>query len=223
MTGLKLFEKTIPKYFLRIFSNPEEKKRAEDWLSANKYMVFMKDKLDLSICLGMYKNEPHGPLSEIGALEHSAKEKLDDASINILVNKTVEIISTYPFYQNASHIAAIPKSTNKTTCFTEILAEKTSNILGKKCLVSHMRWKNKVKSLQNLSLSEKRKALDESGLEIIPDQTLIGATVILIDDLYQSGTTLEFVAEKLKAMGVYKVYGLSVVKGLSNSDNTTSN
>jgi predicted amidophosphoribosyltransferase len=37
-----------------------------------------------------------------------------------------------------------------------------------------------------------------------------------MDDLYQSGTTMQFVAMKLKQAGARHVYGLALVKALSN-------
>ena len=43
-----------------------------------------------------------------------------------------------------------------------------------------------------------------------------GKDIILVDDLYMSGTTLQYVAMKLKEAGARKVFGLCFVKSLSN-------
>ena len=44
--------------------------------------------------------------------------------------------------------------------------------------------------------------------------------VILIDDLYQSGFSMEKTAQFLKICGAYKVYGFACVKAMRDSDNT---
>jgi len=44
-------------------------------------------------------------------------------------------------------------------------------------------------------------------------------TVVLIDDKYQSGITIQYIAMKLQQAGVHEVYGLSFVKTLRDTDN----
>ena len=46
-------------------------------------------------------------------------------------------------------------------------------------------------------------------------------SVLLIDDVYQSGTTMQFVAMKLQEAGAGEVYGLCLTKTLGDYDNTT--
>jgi predicted amidophosphoribosyltransferase len=44
-------------------------------------------------------------------------------------------------------------------------------------------------------------------------------TIILIDDKYQSGITIQYIAMKLQQAGAREVYGLTFVKTLSDTDN----
>lgn len=44
-------------------------------------------------------------------------------------------------------------------------------------------------------------------------------TIILIDDKYQSGITIQYIAMKLQQAGADEVYGLSFVKTLRDTDN----
>ena len=46
-----------------------------------------------------------------------------------------------------------------------------------------------------------------------------GKTVILIDDKYQSGITIQYIAMKLQQAGAHEVYGLSFVKTLRDTAN----
>jgi predicted amidophosphoribosyltransferase len=45
--------------------------------------------------------------------------------------------------------------------------------------------------------------------------------VILIDDKYQSGTTMQFVAMKLQEAGARYIFGISLVKTLRDTDNAS--
>lgn len=44
-------------------------------------------------------------------------------------------------------------------------------------------------------------------------------SVILIDDKYQSGTTINFVASILRGAGAGAIYGLCIVKTARDTDN----
>lgn len=41
--------------------------------------------------------------------------------------------------------------------------------------------------------------------------------VILLDDLYMSGLSMQYVAMKLKEAGADRIFGLSIVKSFSNT------
>ena len=43
--------------------------------------------------------------------------------------------------------------------------------------------------------------------------------IILLDDIYQSGTTIQFVAMKLIEAGAKRIFGLTTVKARRNTDN----
>jgi predicted amidophosphoribosyltransferase len=48
---------------------------------------------------------------------------------------------------------------------------------------------------------------------------LEGRTVLLLDDLYQSGISMNYVAMELLAAGVKEVFGLACEKTCRNDDN----
>ncbi|MBF0334071.1 MAG: nickel-dependent hydrogenase large subunit, partial [Alphaproteobacteria bacterium] len=59
---------------------------------------------------------------------------------------------------------------------------------------------------------------EAAGLTMVP--SLTGApAVILIDDKYQSGVTLQYVASRLYQAGARRVYGLCAVKTMRDTDN----
>jgi hypoxanthine phosphoribosyltransferase len=44
-------------------------------------------------------------------------------------------------------------------------------------------------------------------------------TIVVVDDLYQSGLTISYIAEELRQAGAKEVFGLAAVKTLRNDDN----
>lgn len=81
---------------------------------------------------------------------------------------------------------------------------------------SSLVWTAKNESLKNADGADKLEILKHSGLEIANSVDLKGKDIVLVDDLYMSGITLQFIAMKLKEDGAGKVYGLCLVKSLSN-------
>lgn len=50
-------------------------------------------------------------------------------------------------------------------------------------------------------------------------RNIYGKSVLIIDDLYQSGTTMWQYASFLKSLGAFRVFGMVCVKSLKDSDN----
>ena len=79
-------------------------------------------------------------------------------------------------------------------------------------------WRSKTRSIKNAKdVEEKLEILEESNLTIAGDLDLRGKTIILFDDLYMSGVSMQYVAMKLKEAGASRVLGLSIVKSRSNT------
>lgn len=75
-------------------------------------------------------------------------------------------------------------------------------------------WGNKNDEIKNKEIREKIALLNQFDLRI--DANVKGKTVLLLDDLYQSGLTLQFIAMKMKQAGADHVFGMTLVKSLSN-------
>ena len=84
--------------------------------------------------------------------------------------------------------------------------------------ISDMVWWDKqhaIKDVQNTD--DKLNILQNSVFEIDPRVNLSGKTVLLIDDLYKSGASINYAAMKLKEAGAARVFGMCLVKSLRNS------
>ena len=77
-------------------------------------------------------------------------------------------------------------------------------------------WTSKTESLKNAEGADKLEILKHSGLDIAEGVDFEGKDIVVLDDLYMSGITLQYLAMKLKDAGAGKVYGLCLVKSFGN-------
>ena len=93
------------------------------------------------------------------------------------------------------------------------LAKRT----GRPDLSSALRKPKATPQLKNLTRSEKIEAL--LGSVTVDGRKVAGKTIVVVDDLYQSGLTLNYIAEELRAAGAKSVLGLAAIKTLGDDDN----
>jgi len=72
--------------------------------------------------------------------------------------------------------------------------------------------------LKNLTVAQKLQALD--GTMQVDRAAVSGKTLLLVDDLYQSGVTLNYCAMTLLEAGAVRVLGLTCEKTCRNDDNS---
>jgi len=102
------------------------------------------------------------------------------------------------------------------TCLNHI-AELTSTETGIENAIQYVYKTRKTEQLKDLpSVQAKANAL-RGAFEIMPDAPIQGKKIILLDDIYQSGTTLNEVANILKHKGAI-VLGLVATKTIIDSD-----
>ncbi len=91
------------------------------------------------------------------------------------------------------------------------LASKVARRLGVPYLKAAMKQKIKVKRQSSLKHDERLVNL-KNVFEVVKADKLKGKTVLLIDDVTTTGTTLDECAKELKKCGVHRVYGATVAK-----------
>lgn len=183
----------------------------------NKYrdIVFLRDNIDLSISLSM--NYEGDDRTEIGELEYQAKFCSNEDAEDELIEKCKEWIQELPYYKHADHICAMPNSNPK----EESLPKRIVNYLvdfNFTDISEKVFWRSKSRKVKEAeNIEEKLEILEESNLIISEDLEIKGKTIVLFDDLYMSGLSMQYVAMKLKEAGANRVFGLSIVKSRSNT------
>lgn len=181
---------------------------------------YFEDELDLCFALDYNLAEDFVTrevgYTTCGALEHKAKEDRDIDARGELVEAFANLCENHPIYGKAKIIIPIPPNPSKTFHLPVELARKLAEKTGKKDGTALIRKVKETPKLQDLSLDQKVKAL-RGAIEITGD--VDGKSVILIDDLYQSGSTMWTVAKLLKKNGAKRVLGLACVKSWRDTDN----
>ncbi|RJQ50135.1 MAG: ComF family protein [Nitrospiraceae bacterium] len=154
--------------------------------------------------------------TKCGSVEHKAKENQDADARTQLVETLANFCEIHPLYKKARTIMPIPPNPSKTFHLPVELSRELAEKTGKRDGTGMIRKVRETPKLQALPLAEKLKAL-RGAIEITGD--VEGKSVILIDDLYQSGSTMWTVARLLKKKGARRVLGLACVKSWRDTDN----
>ena len=209
-----------PNAVWRRFRNREEREKAESWCDNCGSTVFLYDCLDLSMALGFNFVDKPGNYTELGQLEHDAKKTRCKTAINKIAEKMVKVIKQFGPLKNATAICAVPKHEGKDFHLPEKLAELVAMSLAKPDITPCFTFGADKPSLTDLNVNEKWDRLATCNFEAKTTEIPVkNEKIILIDDKYQSGITIHFVASKLLELGASEIYGLCAVKTWSDDDN----
>lgn len=214
ITGKNLFESQYGGYWRGLYTQ-EEFENFETFVNEYKDIVFLRDHLDLSLALSMnLEGDEHTP---IGDLEIQAKYHNDKEAEAELIEICNEWLEKLPFLKEAAYICAMPGSSPASESLPHRIVTGLEGFEFED-ISDSVRWTSKKRSVKDAkSAEEKLEILEESGLEIAKDLDLSGKTVLLFDDLYMSGLSMQYVAMKLKEAGAARVFGLCLVKSRSNT------
>jgi hypothetical protein len=198
-------------------SDPADIDRALKWQDARRSLVFLRDCLYCSVALD-FNLADAGIYSELGLAEHNAKANADEESIAYLAARCERAVSGLGLYKTCSSICAVPPSPEKAWDLPTEIAKRVAAATNRTDISNLVRFREQKRSLKSLALGDRWAALESAQLEVT--RNLDCHTIIIIDDKYQSGTTMQFVGSKLLEAGASKVLGLSCVKTWRDTDNT---
>ena len=217
-----LFHNTHDRYnedsVWRSIDSEDEFKKITKWVENQGERVFMRDCLYTSIALSFNFTNPNSNRTKIGELEYKAKQKHDTTAVEELATHCISTILDIPLYNNADLICAVPPAPNKNFDVPSQSVSLVSSHLKKDDITKYFKFGYQKKSVTSASLNDKWDALDSACLSF-NGVDITNKNIILIDDKYQSGTTIQYIAMKLQESGACQVYGLSIVKTLRDTDN----
>lgn len=211
--GIVLRKSSKGKYYKQL--SKEEYDKVKSFVELHSEVVFLRDLLDVSVALSLNFEDGVEEHTIIGKLEKNAKYDNDEKALVLLAEVVDKFIISSTMYANADYIIAIPPTKEGTDNLPTKVIKKLTNFTGKD-VSGCARWTSKTVSLKNADGADKLEMISHSGFELDENLNLQGKSVVLVDDLYMSGITLQYVAMKLKEAGAGKVYGLCFVKSFSN-------
>lgn len=152
--------------------------------------------------------------TEVGELEHLAKDHQDAEAISQVARRLADTIRRHPTLARADVITAMPPRPSSTFHLPVELVKQIGVHLGR--TVGLNLTKAEHPKLRTLPIDQKLATL--AGVFTL-GESVQGKTVLVIDDLYQSGVTAWSLAKFLKSHGAREVYALASVKSWSDTDN----
>lgn len=195
------------------------------WIKVIHDKAAIRDCLAISFALDHDKEggDPKKQQTEIGSLRSKAKpyNRQPDSSHREAANeisvRCFEFLRTVKSYDSATCVVAVPPSDpRKKYSLPAIIAAYIAKEWGKPDHTGRATTIVKRPETKNLPVMEKLRAL-EGMIRVQPFEK--GARVLLVDDLYQPGVTMNYIGMKLLEAGVEAVYGLACEKTCRNDDN----
>jgi hypothetical protein len=199
---------------------------AVEWVEKVGHPVAMKDFLAISFALDYDRHggSPQKPQTEVGALRAQAKpyggsaatEQTKEAA-DKLVEHYVTFLNAMGCYSSADCIVAMPPSNpSKTFNLPRYLAKRIAEQWGRENLSKHVTGTPR-NSIKEVPLTQKLDTL--LGTIAVDDGVFTDRNVLLLDDLYQSGISMNYCGLLLRQAGAKKIFGLACEKTCRNDDN----
>lgn len=220
-TGLELRESQEHRNYWR-FVSPEEIGTVEQWERNQGSLIYLRDCMSLSVALDSnLTDNTSGQYTAMGALEHNGKHNRDKNAINQLADTVSQVIQYLPYYKDADLICSVPPRPDKDFDLPSNVTSLVSAKVGKPNVTGGFVFSGQKSSVKSSTFDEKWNVWEEAQVSFqnSPSFNVSDKTVILIDDKYQSGITIQYIAMKLQQAGAHEVYGLSFVKTLRDTDN----
>lgn len=213
-----LFRNTKGKFggYYRAVSDDHEFSEIRQWLVENADVVFIKSLFSTAVAACEHYISPDRR-SRVGELEHSAKYEGSSAARRELVEILEGVYRRMHGSRKIDAIASIPPSRPGQLSLPNLLAEQLSERLGIVDLTGSLNWNTVKPSIKELGVDQKWAALEQVGLTV--GNVFEGKNILLIDDMYQSGSTAHFVGSKLRVAGANDIHLLAVSKGRRDTDN----
>lgn len=210
-----LFSSKYANNFYRQIFTDREYTNIEAFIEQHKDLVFLRDTLDLSVALSMHESEP-GVRTVLG--EHEYQVKYQSGNRDTSANKSAlqtelqNRLEELPYFKLADYICAVPSSK---PFMRELIAGLTR--FDFEDISEKVSWQSKNGSLKDVETADEKLDMIQSwDLTFGAGLDLKDKNVLLVDDMYHSGVTMQYIAMKMKEAGAKRVFGMALVKSLGN-------
>lgn len=170
---------------------------------------------DFGFALGQYSEpkEAHTERTQVGRLLYGFKYQFDQDAGVILADLAAELINSQNLLKSSDFIVTIPPSfTSRPFDPVSFLAERISKVTG-------IRWEKDVIKRTRITKLQKR-ILDKEGkkenvistFRLNNSPSIFGKKILLLDDLYDSGATINQIFQILRRAKANKIFALVLAK-----------
>ena len=208
-------------YLKRVGARDEERLRL--FCRLLQKAILIHDDLDECFALGMHSELRIGgpPIrAEFGELVYQAKSYNRDSHAGSremsrrLAVRLARFVKAHPTYGRADIVVPVPPSNpDKDFDLPTLLAQEVSSLSGVSFGIGVVR-KTRLTSPMKSCLTEAEKLKNVRGAYLASSSAIGRGSVILVDDIYQSGATLNEIARALRKAGAAEVLGLVATKTL---------
>ena len=199
-------------------NSEEEFEAIKEWKERQGGRLFLRDCLYASIAMSLiFEDDTEKTRTEIGTWAYQAKYRPHKVAIESLAEHCTNIINDFDLYKNADCVCAIPSTPDKGYDLPTEVVSIVSNALNKPNITQGFSFGGGKESARKTNIDDRWENWENAKLTFSGDLT--GKTIILIDDKYQSGITIQYVAMILQKAGARRVLGLCMVKTRSDTDN----
>ena len=197
------------------------KKRVED---AYPYIA-IRDHLAMSFALDFTREKgpdtPYTSLYEtLRATEPTAGTTVDVRMRHAdrLADEMVAFVRELDCYETAQIVTAVPPKDPATVFHLPFwLADQLAGRLNIERGATKVKTTRLRQSMRNTGASDRLELL-KGTIEVVEPDAFLNKIVLIVDDVYQSGTSMNYLAYLLQQAGARAMFGLSCVKTLTNTD-----
>jgi predicted amidophosphoribosyltransferase len=154
--------------------------------------------------------------TELGELLYQLKYRQDYSKIQPLVNVLSQFVNANMHIYSSSIIISTPPSTPRTVQPVLEIAKGIAQATGLKFDFTYLNKIKNTSQMKNIQDIEYRKNIIDGAFKINDDRYQ-NMDILLFDDLYRSGSTLNEIAKVLKTQGkVRNIYVITITKTRSN-------
>jgi hypothetical protein len=180
-------------------------------------VLTVQDACDISHCLDFYRypeetdqDPERWPYTRTGRQLYQAKYRGSGSAVLVLRDGLVDFVACHPGLVRSGTVAAMPPSSqhgNRPDC-PAVWASAIGNALGAKAVTL---LRTRPTSPQKDIEDRDERARNQRGSMRAP-QSVAGDTVLVVDDLYMQGDSMEEAVRALREAGATVVFGLCVAK-----------
>ncbi|MBI5446026.1 MAG: phosphoribosyltransferase [Deltaproteobacteria bacterium] len=215
-------------FFPKAQNEPSVLDRVRAWLETVGCYVAIRDCLALSFALDYEREggnpaEPQTVVAHFRSLAKPYERQPTAANVEAadrLVAECAGFLGRVTCYTPATCVVGMPSSSpDKPFNLTWHLAAGIAVARGLQDRSQAVRTVRARSSVRETRLSDKLAVIE--GSVAVDRERIAGEIVLLVDDLYQSGISMNYVAMLLLEAGAKKVFGLACEKTCTNDDNVS--